>query len=407
MVGRMTSIWFLCVFLLLSICASAASADPAPFARGGSDRLSIPAGPLGTGLASRALPPAAAAPGRPDFTTVPLWAYRFQYHGVLFGSNMVGTDPAAGSATTVVPVTIVPLRLSFARDGAVMDYPGMADELAASSVFTPFPFLTGTTQFLDAYRRADFWQQVSATSPDYHTLLGGPTIAPVQRWSVPAAMGLTFVDAGTNRRFAIADGDWFFHQLNQTIASLQIDPRSLVVFLAYNTDVTFQSSPDSCFTTGCNLFGGFHGAITSGNPNLGAVPPQTVNTYAYATFQDLGALVPPALNEHLAPVSHELLEWLDDPILIGTDPSQPFGPTAQGSLVPPWSSPFYPLCSNVYEVADPLERSLVLGVPNPSSGKIDLFANAVFHDWFARTASTSLFGRYDVAGVFQGPSDPC
>jgi hypothetical protein len=292
----------------------------------------------------------------------------------------------------------------------VMDFPGMADELAASSLFTPFPFLTGTTQYLDAYRRADFWQQVTTTSPDYHTLLGGPAIAPVQRWTVPAAKGLTFVDGATNRRVAFADGDWFFHQLNQTIASLQIDPRSLVAFLAYNTDVTFQSSPDSpdsCFTTGCNLLGGFHGAITSGNPNLGAVPPQSVNQYAYASFEDFGNLLPPGLNEHLLAVSHELLEWLDDPLLIGTDPSQPFGPIVQGSLVPAWQSPFYPRCSNLYEVADPLERSLVLGIPNPSSGKLDLFANAVFHSWFARTASTSLFGLYDIAGVFQSPSDPC
>jgi hypothetical protein len=50
--------------------------------------------------------------------------------------------------------------------------------------------------------------------------------------------------------------------------------------------------------------------------------------------------VPPGLNEHLLPISHELLEWLDDPIIIDTDPSQPFGPAAVGSFVPAWTSPF-------------------------------------------------------------------
>ena len=307
-----------------------------------------------------------------------MWVSSFSYGGQMYGSNMVGTDPAAGSATTVVPVTIVPLRLTFARDGSIMDFPGMADELAASSLFTPFPFLSGTTQFLDAYRRADFWQEVTTTSPDYHTLLGGPTIAPVQRWTVPTAKGLTFVDAGTNRRFAIADGDWLSHQLDQTIGSLQIDPRSLVVFLAYNTEFTYAgTTPDGCFTsTGCSLFAGIHAATTSGNPNLGTVPPRSVNTYAYAMFEDLGDLVPAALNEHLIPVSHELLEWLDDPIAINVDPSQPFGPTLIGSTVPSWTSPFWQHgCSNSYEVADPAaDGGPLIGVPNPSSGQIDLFA---------------------------------
>lgn len=401
MVGRV----IVASVLLMLVFAAAASAVPPPFARGGSDHVSIPAGPFGVGLASRAVAPAGTVSGDP--TTVPMWTFGFSYAGQAYGSNMVGTDPAAGSATTVVPVTIVPLRLTFARDGTVMDYPGMADELANSSLFTPFPFTTGTTQYLDAYRRDDFWQEVTTTSPDYHTLLGGPTIAPVQRWTVPAAKGLAYIDAGTNRRFGIADGAWFTHQLDQTIASLQIDPRSLVVFLAYNTEVAYQGTPDGCFTTGCSLFGGVHGATTSGNPNLGAIPPRSVNTWAYAAFEGLGDLVPPGLNEHLIAVSHELLEWVDDPIIIGTDPSQPFGPQRVGSVVPAWTSPFYPLgCSNLYEVADPAGGQLI-GVPNPSSGQLHLFVDAVYHSWFARTASTSHFGRYDIAGVFQHPSDPC
>jgi len=404
MVGRV----LVALSLLVLAFASAASADPPPFARGGSDHLSIPAGPFGLGLASRAL--ASAGPVSHYPLTVPGWGYRFSYQGQLYGSTMIGTDPAAGSATTVVPVTIVPLRLTFARDGTVMDFPGMAQELASSSLFTPFPFLTGTTQYLDAFRRGDFWQEVTTTSPDYHTLLGGPTIAPVQRWTVPAAKGLTFFDAGTNRRFAYADGAWFSHQLDQAISSLRIDPRSLVVFLADNTFVTYQGTPDSCLTTGCGAYGGVHGAITSGNPSLGAIAPQSINTWAYASFEDLGDLVPPGLNEHLLPASHELLEWLDDPLLYFsfTDPSQPFTALGAASFVPAWTSPFYPACSPIYEVADPAEvGGPIIGVPNPSSGQIDLFADAVFHPWFARTTSTSILNRYDVAGFFQQPSDPC
>jgi hypothetical protein len=402
MLGRLT-VALLCVLVF----ASPASADPPSFAHGGSNHLSVPADPFGAGLAtSAALPPAGPAPRDP--ITVPLWSSSFLYLGQVYGANMVGTDPAAGSATTVVPVTIVPLRLTFARDGSVLDFSGMADELASSSLFTPFPFYSGTTQFLDAYRRADFWQEVTTTSPDYHTLLGGPTIAPVQRLTVPASKGLTFFNTTANRRYGIADGAWFSHQLNQTISSLHIDPRSLVVLLAYNTDIAYQGTPDSCFTTGCSLYAGVHAAVTSGNPNLSAIPPRSVNTYAYANFEDFGDEVPPGLNTHLINISHELMEWLDDPIGIFVDPSQPFGPALVGSIVPAWSSPFFPLgCSSVYEVADPVERGPLIGVPNPSSGQVDLFVDAVYHSWFARTASTSLFGSYDIAGVFQQPSDSC
>ena len=89
------------------------------------------------------------------------------------------------------------------------------------------------------------------------------------------------------------------------------------------------------------------------------------------------------------------------------DPSQPFSWQAVGSFVPAWTSPFYGVgCSNVYEVADPAGGELI-GVPNPTSGQVDLFVDAVFHSWFARTASTSLVGRYYIAGVFQHASDPC
>jgi hypothetical protein len=63
--------------------------------------------------------------------------------------------------------------------------------------------------------------------------------------------------------------------------------------------------------------------------------------------------------------------------------------------------------SSSHTPADPAEGATLIGVPNPSSGQIDLFADAVFHPRFARTASASLLSRHDVAGVFHQPADPC
>jgi hypothetical protein len=391
--------------LLVLLPTSAAVADQPPFAHGGST-YAIPSGPLGADNASHAVPPQGPVPH--SVTTVPMWESTFQSGGQTWGSLMVGTDPAAGSATTTIPVTIVPLALTFARDGSTLSQPGMAEDLAGSALFQPFPFITGTTQYGDAFRRGDFWDQVSTTSPGYHTLLGGPAIRPLQHWTVPAAKGVTFVNPAAGRRFGIVEGAWFSHQLGSAISSLRIDPRSLVIFLAYNTDVAYVGDPASCLTTGCSLLGGVHGALLTGSPQRGDQPPQYVNTYAYASYEDLGNLVPDFLHEHLVPVSHEIVEWLDDPLSINVDPSDPFGLTFSASSVPSWSSPFYLLgCSSAYEVADPLEAGApAVGVPTATG--FDLFAAAVFQSWFARRSpSNAIAGLYDTAGVFQTYSDSC
>jgi hypothetical protein len=392
---------------LLSVLALAPEviANP-PFAQGGIDGLTVPRGPQGTNVFAVERPNAALTRNP---VTVPFWLSFYQSGGQTYGEAMVGTDPALGSATTTVPVIVVPLRMVFARDGSVLDSPGMGQELAGSPLFTSLPYAVGTTQYLDAYRRADFWSQVATTSPDYHTLLGTPTILPTRTLTVPTALGHSFVDASTNRRFAYVDGTWLSGQLRQLIASLRVDPRALAVFLAPNTAGTI-SSVDACPGPTCFALGGYHAALINGNPNiLGTQLPQSVNTYAYAEFLDLGDAVPSGLNVHLLPTSHELLEWLDDPLIFAAQPNQhdPFFPVI-GALAPAWTSPYYGLgCANIYEVADPLDS----GAPSvgvPDSGHIDLFADAVFQSWFARQSpSTAFGGLYDIIGVFQSFSDSC
>ena len=240
-------------------------------------------------------------------------------------------------------------------------------------------------------------------------MLGTLTILPTRTLNVPTALGHSFVNASTNRRFAYVDSTWLSGQLRQLLASLQVDPRALAVFLAPNTAATI-SSVDACPGPTCISFGGYHGAFINGNPTFhGTQPPQSVNTYAYAEFLDLGDALPSGINVHLLNVSHELLEWLDDPLIFAAQPNQqdPFFPVI-GFLAPAWTSPYYPLgCANVYEVADPLEDGApFVGVPD--TGHIDLFADAVFQSWFARqNPSTAFGGLYDLIGVFQGFSDSC
>jgi hypothetical protein len=390
--------------LMLWVFPWSAAAD-SPFAEGGADHVTAPDG-AGRALRSGTEPPGAAATR--STITVPLWNSGFQYNGQPFGSTMVGTDPNAGSATTTVPVVIVPLRIVFPSEGAVLDYPGMAQELVGSPLFTPAPFITGTTQYVDAYRRGDFWNAVTSTSPGYHILLGSPYVADPQTVTVPAGKGHSLFDPNADRRFGWVDGTWFSARVKEMIRSLHIDPRALAVLLAPNLETILPGS-GPCPGPSCESFGGYHGSMVQGNPIAGSQPAHALNTYAYAEFLDLGDLVPPVLNFHLAPISHELLEWADDPLALPADPNQnAFGPTTFGSFVPAWTSPYFPGgCSSLYEVADPLETGgPLVGVPD--SGHLDLFADAVFQSWFARASpSSAIGGRYDIAGALNSHSSGC
>lgn len=90
---------------------------------------------------------------------------------------MVGTDPSKGSKTTTVPVTIVPLKMVFSN-GKSFDGTSRVAGTQNSPLFKTAKFISGTTQFGDAVARAEFWSSVKSKSPNYHVLVGTPTIAP-------------------------------------------------------------------------------------------------------------------------------------------------------------------------------------------------------------------------------------
>src|SRR5262245_33926770 len=108
--------------------AQTATANP-PFAQGGVDGLTVPAGPQGTSVFAVERPNA-AVPRNP--VTIPFWVSPYQSGGQAYDALMVGTDPALGSATTTVPVVIVPSRMVFPTAGVVLHVRGMAEALASS-----------------------------------------------------------------------------------------------------------------------------------------------------------------------------------------------------------------------------------------------------------------------------------
>ncbi len=119
---------------------------------------------------------------------LPTWTSSFSYNGKIYPYRMIGTDPSQGSATTTVPVTIVPLKIVFS-DGTTFDGSQQVTNVLNSPLFQAASFSSGDTQFGDAMQRAEFWKIVSKSSSDYHVLLAAPTIAPVVTIHVPATDG--------------------------------------------------------------------------------------------------------------------------------------------------------------------------------------------------------------------------
>ena len=394
-----------------------ASAGPAvattsgPFAVGGTDNVRLPdlpnrpgrriPGPSMSGIlnASDQSPVA-------NYRSVPTWqaTYRTDGAGKPFQTLMVGTDPSAGSATTSVPVVAVPIRLVFGSDGQVLEDPGMVADAAASPMFQPTQFVTGTTQYPDAYQRGSFWSQVSTTSRDYHVLLSGPTVLPTQTLDVPAGDGFTYFVHDAGVRLGIVQDAWFNDQVQRLISDLQIDPTTLVAFLTYDT--YFSPNPADCFGPNCSFFIGYHGALPQGRPGDSGTTPLAVNTFVAASFLDFGSLVPPNIDLGLEVFSHEVLEWLVDPFAFTTSTT---GQLAIGSTAPRWTSPLYPFfCDSLMEVSDPVQGlEYGIGVPG-ENGKLYVLEDAAMFSWFARqTPSTAVGGRYDVAGRLTGISQSC
>ena len=342
-------------------------------------------------LVSQAVLPLEQLPA--NAVSVPTWSGSFTTGGTAYPFTMVGTDPAAGQATHV-SVEIIPLSLDFAGNGCVLEDSGMAADLVASPLFTPTSLRTGVTQWLDEYQRSNFWSTVSTTSPGYHLILD-PSDIPAVTMHVPAAQGIVVFDPTINRTEGFVDQDWFYLQLHGLLSSLHVSPTTLAAFVPYNTFVTV-GNPNGCFRPPyCAYAGGFHYAFPSDNN------PHAINTFAYATYLDLGTASPYDWGAYV--LSHEILEWAANPFDHGT--------LIQGqaaflsNTAPAWSSPYYGnFCQTALEVADPLEDGIAFYVP-PDQHTL---ADGAFLSWFARQSpSTAIGGRYDMGGIFSTYSTAC
>lgn len=193
---------------------------------------------------------------------------------------MMGTSPSSGTSTTVatyiVPIKIVisSRRTKTTYDPAHVLSNGktvIANTVAspifdATTTYTQGGVDVGTTQYIDAYQWANFWGTVQS-QPNYHLLLGGPTVLAEQTLSPSSSYGRNGSPFGFTA--GLVDINWLDSQLPGIISKFsQIQPNTLVIFLTYDVYLT-QSS--SC------CIGGYHSSEGSiSNPQ----------SYAHFTYVD-------------------------------------------------------------------------------------------------------------------------
>jgi hypothetical protein len=350
--------------------------------------------------------------------TLPLFTFRVtaSRDGTKYSGAMVGDSPFKNPGTTKVPTKIVPVILKLQTVGTSFDPntglittepgnttfdPNRPDNVCLSApnnvptalvrqspIFSPAHFVfggtdVGTTEYNDAFQRANFWNVLGKDRNKFHVLLEPEVLDPIVL-EVPAVYGVAL----TNPDFfgppafcaplGIVDINWFDTHLTGTvIPSLNdVDPTNFPVFLVYN--VVWASPANNLFTC-CIL--GYHG--TTGFP----IPTQT---YSPAGFDTTGAITnsngDPSGFSDTAILSHEVDEWMDDPMV--SNPTPPWGNTGQVAG-----------CQANLEVGDPLTGTTIPAVTMPNGYTYHL-QELAFFSWFFGAPSTGVNGWFSNNGTF-------
>lgn len=283
------------------------------------------------------------------------WQSSFQYQDQIYHYSMVGTDAAQGSRITMIPVTIIPLKMVFGN--VTYDGSKQVAKVLASPIFQTASFTTGYTQYVDAIQRAEFWQWIQKSSPDYHLFLRQPVIANTFTLEVSANNGGLITIMG-GQYGNISSGEWWKQQLQHTLDAYQVGSGGLTLFLTENILIHRSIT-------------GFHSVEGRG------VPGDT--TYVWASVFNPA---PAPFMADVAPLSHEVAEWANDPYV--------------HNIVPDWIVPDQMQygCMQLLEVADPLVGTVF-------HVKGYTLQDSAFFSWFARQPSIGYHTYYSYLGTFK------
>ena len=344
--------------------------------------------------------------------TLPNYSYSVvsPVDGTTYTGQIIGANPTTRPAhPTVVPTVIVPVRLVFHYSSTVSYIfdPTVADPgcigagrtglglTEQSPLFNDVTYklgstTVGTTQYIDAFQRANFWGDVSATGANYHTLMG-ITPMPLQTVTIPSANTGTTTNGtvygfsglcGTNtgnvnmpNTLGVMNITFWDPMARKLITNLGITPNTFVFFLFYNAVMSNGTSDNS---GNCCILG-YH-SIT-GSQTYGTGDFEGRDQTLFSGTADTSAL------------SHELGEWMNDPTAVNLTPA--WGHIGQVGG-----------CQINYEVGDPLSGTLMPAVSMPNGFTYHL-QELAFFDWYYRiTPSIGVNGHYSLNGTFATDAGP-
>ena len=400
--------------LLFFLAASLVSLASVPLAQ---DTAQMPQPPLNghyTYGKLRGVTTEEAMRGAAVATSIPLFTYNVtasrdgnQYSGV-----MVGRSPMYhGARTTNIPVVIIPVKFIMTDhdSGASTFDPTAPDPTCSphgsaltvfqnSPILMPFNFTmpfsggvnVGSGQYIDEFQRANFWSSVSVTGNRFHTTLSPVTVGPTQTVIVPSGHGMGYLASDFEGSFCGSlgglDGSWWDPvifmegaggEAQTLIANLTtagtIQPTQFPIFLFYNVVVNPTGESPCNGLGGCDL--GYHNA--QGSP---------VQTYGVADWDTTGLFTGNGQTTGNSSVmSHEVAEWMDDPL--GINPVPLFGHIGQVQG-----------CQGNLEVGDALSGTIVPQVLL-NGMEYDL-QELAFFSWFYGAPSIAVDSTFSDNGTF-------
>jgi hypothetical protein len=347
--------------------------------------------------------------------TLPVWNYEVvsSRDGGLYDGVIVGQNPSDRSnASVTVPAQLIPIILKTHTVGTAINFktgvittapgnttfdPTAVDACLAAPNNVPVALLrqspvlanadfnfggtdVGTTQYVDAFQRANLWKVIDRK--DYHVRLKPIVLAPIVI-DVPKGFGLA-VNPGvfnTCAPFGIVDInllDLIVTNAFTQLAKKGVNPKTFPMFMLYNSGM---SLGDPANLGNC-CAGGYHSINPAG--------PLTFQTYSPFDFDTTGVFGTGAMDTGI--VSHEVGEWVNDPYIINATPN--WGHVGQVSG-----------CQNNYEVGDPLtgnESSRIV----MKNGYTYHLQELAFFSWFFGAPSIGLDGWYSNNGTFLTDAGP-
>jgi hypothetical protein len=241
---------------------------------------------------------------------LPVWKGSISYGGNTYSFSMVGTDPSVTNATTTIAVYVIPIKMVYGVKNGHMTFDPNVDSandvsitqnLLNSPLFNSMDWQwgatdVGTTQYVDGFQRGSFWNNVG-TNTNYHVVFATPVVLGEQTITVATkAQGSVIANPfgpGNIGTMTITAFDARLQAFMRKFA--QINPGVLPLFVTDNIYLTQRS--------GCCI-GGYHSATRKGQ------------TYSYATYVTSAG----SFSQDISAFSHELAEWLDDPMVNNDSP---------------------------------------------------------------------------------------